>query len=175
MKLSPDHEAIVKETADAVAGIADDATVIFYRDMFEAHPELLNAFNEANQAIGEQAKALAASVVAFAVDLIDPDAPDVNSVMSRSAHTHAASGVEAADHLIVGRYLLGAIGKVLGDAASPEIVAAWDEVYWSFATALIAEEARLYAQAGTNPEQPYRPYRVVERFEESDEVFSLLL
>jgi len=76
MKLSPDHEAIVKETADVVAGIADDATVIFYRDMFEAHPELLNVFNEANQAIGEQPKALAASVVAFAVHLIDPDAPD---------------------------------------------------------------------------------------------------
>src|SRR5699024_10321408 len=40
---------------------------------------------------------------------------------------------------------------------------------------LIAEEAKLYAEAGTDPKAPYRPYRVVERFEESDEVFSLLL
>ncbi|MGO1961542.1 MAG: hemin transporter, partial [Yaniella sp.] len=76
MKLSPASEAVVKETAPIVAEIADDATVLFYRDMFEAHPELLNVFNEANQAIGEQPKALAASVVAFAVNLIDPDAPD---------------------------------------------------------------------------------------------------
>src|SRR5690625_7523318 len=65
--------------------------------------------------------------------------------------------------------------QVLGDAANPEIVAAWDEVYWLFATALIAEEGRLYAEAGTDTKEPYRQYRVVERFEESDEVFSLLL
>ncbi|HEY4558252.1 MAG TPA: hemin transporter, partial [Enteractinococcus sp.] len=67
MKLSPESEAVVKETASVVADIADDATVLFYRDMFAAHPELLNVFNQANQAIGEQPKALAASVVAFAV------------------------------------------------------------------------------------------------------------
>jgi|SRR5690625_2791677 len=175
MKLSPDSEAVVKATADVVAGIADEATVVFYRDMFEAHPELLNVFNQANQAIGEQPKALAASVVAFAVHLIDPDAPDFTPVMQRIAHKHVSLGITASQYLIVGRYLLGAVAKVLGDAATPEIAAAWDEVYWLFATALIAEEAKLYAEVGTDPEAPYRPYRVVERFEESDEVFSLLL
>lgn len=175
MKLSPESEAIVKETAGVVAGIADEATVIFYRDMFEAHPELLDVFNEANQAIGEQPKALAASVVAFAVHLIDPYAKDFTPVMQRIAHKHVSLGIQASDYLVVGRYLLGAVAKVLGDAATPEIVAAWDEVYWLFATALIAEEARLYAEAGTDADEPYRKYRVVERFEESDEVFSLLL
>src|SRR5690625_1442083 len=175
MKLSPDSEAVVKATADVVAGIADEATVVFYRDMFEAHPELLNVFNQANQAIGEQPKALAASVVAFAVHLIDPDAPDFTPVMQRIAHKHVSLGITASQYHIVGRYLLGAVAKVLGDAATPEIAAAWDEVYWLFATALIAEEARLYAEAGTDPAVPYRQYRVVERFEESDEVFSLLL
>ncbi|MDN6638956.1 MAG: globin domain-containing protein, partial [Yaniella sp.] len=175
MKLSPASEAVVKETAPVVAEIADDATVFFYRDMFEAHPELLNVFNEANQAIGEQPKALAASVVAFAVNLIDPDAPDFAPVMQRIAHKHVSLGISAPQYLIVGHYLLGAVAKILGDAATPEIAAAWDEVYWLFATALIAEEARLYAEAGTDPAEPYRQYRVVERFEESDEVFSLLL
>src|ERR1017187_1814446 len=43
--------------------------------MFAAHPELLRVFNEGNQATGEQSRALAASVVAYAVQLIDPDAP----------------------------------------------------------------------------------------------------
>ena len=151
MKLSPESEAVVKETASVVADIADDATVLFYRDMFAAHPELLNVFNQANQAIGEQPKALAASVVAFAVHLIDPDAPDFTPVMQRIAHKHVSLGITASQYLIVGRYLLGAVAKVLGDAATPEIAAAWDEVYWLFATALIAEEARLYAEAGTDP------------------------
>lgn len=175
MNLSPESEAIVQDTAGVVAEIADEATVLFYREMFAAHPALLNVFNQANQAIGEQPKALAASVVAFAVHLIDPDAPDFTPVMQRIAHKHVSLGITHDQYLIVGRYLLGAVAKVLGDAATPEIAAAWDEVYWLFATALIAEEAKLYAEAGTDPTEPYRQYRVVERFEESDEVFSLLL
>jgi nitric oxide dioxygenase len=175
MKLSPDSAAIVEQTAGVVAEHAEEITKVFYPDMFAAHPELLNVFNRANQAIGEQPKALAASVVAFAVHLIDPDAPDFTPVMQRIAHKHVSLGIKAPEYLIVGRYLLGAVKKVLGEAITPEVAAAWDEVYWLFATALIAEEARLYARAGTDPDQPWRKYRVVERFEESDEVFSLLL
>ncbi len=175
MNLSSESETIVQETATLVAEHADQASAVFYHDMFNAHPELLNVFNEANQAIGEQPKALGASVVAFAVHLIDPNAPDFTPVMQRIAHKHVSLGIRASDYLIVGRYLLGAIAKVVGDAMTPPIAAAWDEVYWLFATALIAEEARLYAQAGTDPDQPYHKYRIVERFEESDEAFSLLL
>lgn len=175
MKLSTDSEAVVAATADVVAAHAEEITKVFYRDMFAAHPELLNVFNVANQAVGEQPKALAASVVAFAVNLIDPDAPDFTPIMQRIAHKHVSLGIKAREYTIVGRYLLAAVGKVLGDAVTPEIAHAWDEVYWLFATSLIAEEAKLYAEAGTDPEEPWRQYRVVERFEESDEVFSLLL
>lgn len=175
MQLSPDSAEVVAATAGVVAEHAEEITKVFYPDMFEAHPELLNVFNVANQAVGEQPKALAASVVAFAVQLLDPDAPDFTPVLQRIAHKHVSLGIKAPEYTIVGRYLMGAIGKVLGDAVTPEVARAWDEVYWLFATALIAEEAKLYAQAGTDPEEPWRPYRVVERFEESDEVFSLLL
>lgn len=56
----PESEAVVAATAAVVAEHADQITATFYPDMFEAHPELLNTFNTANQAIGEQPKALAA-------------------------------------------------------------------------------------------------------------------
>src|SRR5690625_7117536 len=135
MKLSPDSEAVVKASADVVAWIADEATVVFYRDMFEAHPELLNVFNQANQAIGEHPQALAASVVAFAVHLIAPDAPDFTPVMQRIAHKHVSLGIKRAAYPLVGRSLLGAVAKVLGDAATPETVAAWGGVSWLLATA----------------------------------------
>ena len=175
MQLSPQSHEIVAATAGVVAAHADEITSVFYPSMFEAHPELLNIFNTANQAVGEQPKALAASVVAFAVQLIDPDAPDFTPVLNRIAHKHVSLGIRASEYLVVGKYLLGAVKTVLGDAVTDEVAAAWDEVYWLFATALIAEEARLYAQGGTDPEHPWRDYRVVERFDESDEVFSLLL
>lgn len=175
MKLSPQSHATVAATAAVVAARADEITATFYPAMFAAHPELRNVFNSANQAIGEQPKALAASVVAFAVQLIDPDAPDFTPVMQRIAHKHVSLGITAPEYTIVGKHLLEAVGTVLGDAVTPEVAAAWDEVYWLFATALIAEEAKLYALGGTDPEQPWRAYRVAERIEESDDVFSLLL
>ena len=175
MQLSPESEAIVRATAGVVAEHAEQITAVFYPAMFAAHPELLRVFNQANQAVGEQPKALAASVVAFAVQLIDPDAPDFSPVMRRIAHKHVSLGIKAREYTIVGKHLMDAVGTVLGDAVTPEVRMAWEEVYWLFGTTLIAEEARLYALGGTDPEQPWRKYRVVERFEESDDVFSLLL
>jgi nitric oxide dioxygenase len=175
MNLSPESEAVVRATAGVVAEHAEEITKVFYPAMFAAHPELMRVFNRANQEIGEQPKALAASVVAFAVQLIDPDAPDFGPVMRRIAHKHVSLGIQARQYTIVGRHLLDAVGTVLGDAVTPEVRAAWDEVYWLFGCSLIAEEAKLYALSGTDPENPWRQYRVVERFEESDDVFSLLL
>lgn len=175
MKLSPQSDAIVKATAGVVAEHAEAITKTFYPDMFAAHPELMRVFNKANQAIGEQPKALAASVVAYAVNLIDPDARDFTPVMHRIAHKHVSLGIRAQEYTIVGHHLMKAVGTVLGDAVTPEVAAAWDEVYWLFGCALIAEEAKLYALGGTDPENPWRRYRVVERFEENDEIFSLVL
>lgn len=175
MKLSPQSEEIVKATAGVVAEHAEEITKVFYPDMFEAHPELMRVFNKANQAIGEQPKALAASVVAYAVNLIDPDAPDFGPVMRRIAHKHVSLGIRAQEYTIVAHHLLKAVKTVLGDAITPEVAAAWDEVYWLFGTELIAEEGKLYALGGTDPAHPWRRYRVVERFEESEDIFSLVL
>ncbi len=175
MKLSPHSEAIVKATAGVVAEHAVDITKVFYADMFDAHPELLRVFNKANQAIGEQPQALAASVVAYAVNLIDPNAPDFGPIMRRIAHKHVSLGIQAQEYTIVAHHLLKAVGTVLGDAVTPEIADAWDEVYWLFGCALIAEEARLYAKGKTDPEHPWRDYTVIARSEETDDVFSLTL
>jgi len=173
--LSPESESVVKATAGVVAAHAEQITGRFYPRMFQAHPELLRVFNKGNQATGEQSQALAASVVAFAVQLIDPNAPSFQHVMTRIAYKHVSLGIRPEQYIIVGHHLMGAIGEVLGDAVTPEIASAWDEVYWLFATQLIAEEARLYQQAGVDPARPLRPYRVVRRIEETDDVISLVL
>lgn len=173
--LSPSSDAIVRATAGVVAEHADVITARFYPSMLAAHPELRRVFNMGNQATGEQSRALAASVVAYAVQLIDPTAPSFEHVMRRIAYKHISLGIRPEQYLIVGRYLLGAVADVLGEAVTPEVHAAWDEVYWLFATQLIATEARLYQLADTDPHRPARPYRIVRRIEETDDVISLVL
>jgi nitric oxide dioxygenase len=173
--LSSRAQGVVAATAAAVAAHADEITARFYPRMFAERPELLAVFNLANQATGEQPRALAASVVAYAVQLIDPEAPSFAHVMRRIAYKHVSLGIRPEQYTIVGHHLLAAVGEVLGDAVTPEVAAAWDEVYWLFATQLVAEEARLYQQAGVDLAQPLRPYRVVRRIEETADVISLVL
>src|SRR4051812_30060134 len=145
--LSGRSAAVVAATANVVAAHAEEITARFYPRMFDEHPELLRLFNLGNQATGEQSRALAASVVAYAVQLIDCAAPSFEHVMRRIAYKHVSLGIRPEQYTIVGHHLLAAVGEVLGDAVPPDVAAAWSEVYWLFAAQLIAEEARLYQTA----------------------------
>jgi nitric oxide dioxygenase len=173
--LSETSAAVVRATAGVVAEHAEQITVRFYSRMFAEHPELLRVFNQGNQATGEQSRALAASVVAYAVQLIDPNAPSFVHVMRRIAYKHVSLGIRPEQYTIVARYLLGAVGEVLGEAVTPDVAAAWTEVYWLFAAQLVAEEARLYQQAGVDPAHLLRRYRVVRRIDEARDIVSFIL
>lgn len=174
--LSPESAAVVRATLPAVGGALDEITTRFYATMFADQPQLLDGlFNRGNQASGEQRKALAGSIAGFAQALLaDPDArPD--ALLDRIAHKHAALGVTEDQYTVVHKYLFRAIADVLGEAVTPEVAAAWDEVYWLMAGALIAQEARLYQQAQIDPRKPWRQWTVVERREETADVASFLL
>ncbi|MCK8438259.1 hemin transporter [Streptomyces sp. D2-8] len=174
--LSAESAAIVRSTLPAVAAALDEITTRFYGAMFRDRPELLDGmFNRGNQASGAQRRALAGSIAAFATTLLDhPDTrPDV--LLDRIAHKHAAVGVTDDQYTIVHKYLFGAIAEVLGDAVTPQVAAAWDEVYWLMAGALIGREARLYQDAGVEPGRIWRQWTVVERRTETDDVVSFLL
>ncbi|WP_051047895.1 globin domain-containing protein [Rhodococcus sp. AW25M09] len=173
--LSPAAESVVRATAGVVAEHSEQISARFYESMLGERPELWRLFNRANQETGEQSRALAASVVAYAVQLIDPDAPSFDPVLRRIAGKHITLGITPEQYTLVGRHLLGAVADILGAATTPAIAAAWDEVYWLFATQLIATEARLYAAAGIDPHNPLRPYRVVRRTQESPGTVSLVL
>ncbi|MEU3169825.1 globin domain-containing protein [Streptosporangium sp. NPDC006930] len=143
--LSPDSAAIVRATLPVVGGSIQDISARFYEMMFADHPDLLRElFNRGNQANGEQRSALAGSITAFATLLVrcPDDRPD--AILTRIANKHASLGITPEQYDMVHKYLFAAIAEVLGDGATPEVVAAWDEVYWLMANALIALEADLY-------------------------------
>ncbi len=54
---------------------------------------------------------------------------------------HAGYGVRAKDYVTVGRALIWALSKGLGDDFTPEVKAAWAEVYSTLAGAMMAGQA----------------------------------
>ncbi|MFC8869214.1 globin domain-containing protein [Streptomyces sp. NPDC057148] len=174
--LSEQSVPVVRATLPAVGAAIGDITTLFYRKLFDAHPELLrDLFNRGNQASGEQQRALAGSIAAFAGLLLErPDArPD--ALLSRIAHKHASLGITSDQYKIVHRHLFAAIAEVLGDAVTPEVAAAWDEVYWLMANALVAVETRLYQEAGVAEGEVWRPMEITGRREETPDAVSLVL
>ena len=155
---------IVKSTVPVLEQHGQTITTVFYKNMFEAHPELLNIFNQANQSQGRQQNALASLVYAAAenIDNLEAVLPAVVQV----AHKHKSLNITPDHYPIVGNYLLGAIKEVLGDAATPEIIGAWGEAYEVIASVFIGIEKDMYQEA----EQMDGGWKTFKEFEISDKV-----
>lgn len=176
MALTPESASVVAVTLPAVRAHAETITGVFYERLFGAHPDLLDLFNRGNQANGRQRQALAAAVIGYADHLTVAPNPRWTSIADRIAHKHASLGITPAQYSTVGKHLLEAVGEVLGDAVTPEVAAAWDEVYWLFACDLVAREARLYHAVGAaDPAEVWRAWQVTDRVVEADDVVSLTL
>jgi len=147
-------------------------TTLFYKNMFESHPELKNLFNMGNQANGSQQQSLAAAVFAYAANIDNSAA--LAPVIERIVHKHVSVGIKAEHYPIVGSNLIGAIKGVLGEAATPELLAAWEEAYGLLADALIDAEARLYQQNNQQPDE-WLKVKVADKQHQSDDVVTFTL
>ncbi|EME55861.1 globin domain-containing protein [Amycolatopsis decaplanina] len=176
--LSPASAAVIRATLPVVRAHDVEITGEFYSSMFSAHPELLDLFNQGNQADGRQQLALASAVVGFAEYLITEAgeaAAPFERIAERIAHKHVSLGIRAEQYPIVGHHLLTAVGTVLGAAVTPEIFAAWHEVYWLLACRLIAAEARLYERGDLDSADLWRRWRVAKRLDEAVDAVSFTL
>ena len=171
--LTESSRTVVEATLPAVGENIATIAERFYAHMFAAHPELLDGlFNRGNQAEGTQQRALAGSVALFAAALVQHPDRLPEQLLSRIAHKHASLGLRADQYQIVHDHLMWAIVDVLGDAVTPEVAAAWDEVYWLMARALINQERGLYSARGVRPERVGREWEVEEKVRETEDVVS---
>ncbi len=133
-------KAIIKSTAPVLKEKGEEITTTMYEILFSANPELKELFKDAEP---DQYKKLAAAVYAYAENI------DKLEVLGKGIETmamaHVKTNIQPEHYPLVGAAILAAIKKVLGDAATDEIIEAWKEAYFFLADVLIKREAELYA------------------------------
>lgn len=142
--LSAETIALVKATVPALAAHGPVITRTMYRRLF-VREDIQALFNPANQGDGgAQVNALAAAILAYAQNI---DAlGTLTQVVERIAHKHVGFHILPEHYPFVADALLGAIAEVLGEAATPEVIAAWGEAYWFLAEILKGRETAIRGQ-----------------------------
>lgn len=136
---------IVKSTVPALKEHGLDITKTFYGLMFKNNPEVKPLFSEDKQKSGEQAKALAMSILAAAQNIDNLE--KIMPVVTKIGQVHIDSKVKSEHYPIVGKNLLLAIKEVLGDTATYEVLEAWGKAYEVIAEIFIDVEKKLYETA----------------------------
>lgn len=174
--LSSQHLALVKATVPLLESGGEALTRHFYQLMLSEHPEVRHLFNQANQASGDQQRALANGVLMYAkhIDRLEALGPLVSQIVNK----HVALQILPEHYPIVGSCLLRAIREVLGaDVATDEVIDAWAAAYGILAELLIAKEEGLY-QANAQAVGGWRGARrfvVARKVVESEEITSFHL
>ncbi|KAK4155991.1 globin-like protein [Chaetomidium leptoderma] len=171
--LSESQIAIVKATAPVLQQHGVIITTVFYENMLRENPELHNIFSTTSQATGRQQRALAGAVLGYAT-YID-DLGKLAHAVERIAHKHVSLQVTPAQYDIVGKYLIQAIGQVLGDAATPDIVDAWIAAYGVLAGVFINREGDMYKANAAANWAGWRKFKIVRKESESSVITSFYL
>ncbi len=132
--------AIIKATAPVIKEHGEAITTAMYENLFSEHPEAKELFKDAEP---DQYKKLAAMVYAYAANIDNLGA--LGTGVEKVAKLHVKVNIEPKHYPWVGVALLKAITQVLGEAATPEVMAAWKEAFFFLADVFIAKEKEIYA------------------------------
>ncbi|CAM3529028.1 NO-inducible flavohemoprotein [Halomonas lysinitropha] len=173
--LTQEQERLIEATAPVVAEHLDAITQRFYPLMFERYPEVKPLFNQAHQQDGGQPRALAGAVLAYVGLRQDPQ--QARGVLATVVSKHVSLGIQPDQYPIVGECLMAAIGEVLGEAVTPEIAAAWSDLYEELAGLLIELEDHRYREFEQRPGgwRGTRRFRVADTRQESAVIRSFVL
>jgi hemoglobin-like flavoprotein len=130
-EMTPDQIAIVQESFQKVAAIADQAAEIFDRNLFELDPRLKRLFHSDMQ---EQGRKLMHIIGVAVHGLKNPETllPAVQALGRR----HGEYGVEAKDYETVGKALLLTLKQGLGADFTPQVREAWSATYELLSTVM---------------------------------------
>ncbi|MFN3273243.1 MAG: NO-inducible flavohemoprotein [Paracoccus sp. (in: a-proteobacteria)] len=166
--------AIIKATVPPLKAHGPAIATTMYRHLLKDE-SIAALFNHANQTTGAQPLALSQAVIAYAENIDNPGA--LGPVIERISQKHIGYVILPAHYPYVADALLTAIKEVLGDAASPEVLAAWGEAYWFLANVMIDRETEIRAEILAQPGgwTDWRRFVISDRHAEADEIVSFTL
>ena len=171
--LTAQDRAIVKSTVPLLESGGEALITHFYRMMLSEYPQVRSLFNQANQASGDQPRALARGVLMYArhIDQLD----QLGDLVAKIINKHVALQILPEHYPIVGSCLLRAIEEVLGsDIATPQVLSAWGAAYNQLADILIGAEAAIYDEKAAAPGgwRGGREFKLAAKIQESAEITS---
>jgi hemoglobin-like flavoprotein len=132
--MTPDQVKLVQQSFAKVAPISEQAAVIFYDRLFAVAPQVKAMFPDD---MTEQRNKLMATLAVVVNGLSDLDS--VLPAASALAKRHVAYGAKPAHYPIVGGALLWTLEQGLGEAWTPDVVAAWTAAYGTLSDCMISE------------------------------------
>lgn len=174
--LTQPQRDIVTATVPILEQGGEALTRHFYQGLFRDYPEVLPYFNQAHQHSGEQQRALANGVLAYARHIDKLDA--LGGLVATIINKHVALQIRAEHYPLVGASLLKAIREVLGEeVATDAVIEAWAAAYGQLADILAGEEGRIYKEQANAPGgwSGARDFKVVSKVAESEEITSFLM
>lgn len=131
MAITEKQKQLVQESYIKVDAISEQAAEIFYGKLFEFDPSLKPLFKNNMK---DQGKKLMAALK-LAVKSLD-DLNGLVPVLENMAVKHVDYGVKVEDYTPVGNALIQTLEAGLGDDFTPELRAAWVEVYRTMANVM---------------------------------------
>ena len=173
--MTTDQKNLIKATVPVLKENGVLLTDYFYKRMFKGNPELKNVFNMANQQNSRQQTALAMAILAYAENIENPAVlmPAIDGISQK----HISLDIRPEHYIIVGKHLLASISEVLGEAATPEILDAWEVAYNQLASIMSGHESHLYSKQVQKKGgwSGWKPFIVKEKIVESAEITSFHL
>lgn len=126
--MTNDQIKLVQDSFRQIGPIAEIAAQLFYARLFELDPDLELLFKGNLTEQGRKLMQMLGLAV-NSLDRMEQLLPVVRSLGTR----HVSYGVRDKDYDIVGQALLWTLRKGLGEAFTPDVKAAWSNVYGTLA------------------------------------------
>ncbi len=137
------QKKLIQDTWAQVVPIADRAAAIFYQRLFEIDPSTRPLFNTTDMA--QQRKKLL-QVLGVAVSSLD-NLGALSKTVEDLGRRHAGYGVKDSHYDSVGVALIWTLEQGLGSAWTPEVAAAWKEVYGILSSIMRTAQQQVRAKA----------------------------